>query len=795
MSKQTDKTLRLTRRGFLKFAAFSTAGITLGKYLRDSVLRHEMAEERWSAEPGIESWGLAVCRQCPAGCGLRVRLVDGDARKLEGNPFCPIARGATCPKGQAGLQALYNPDRLLGPVRRMGARGQNKWQRLSWDNALAEINAKLGALRAQHNPQALAWIAERNDATQGQLIRRFMSAYGSPNLFEFVDLRDNAARASMNACQGIDELPAYDFENARFILSFGTPVLESWLSPTWMARQYGHLHRGRTEWRGRLVQVEPRMSPTAVKADEWIPVNPGTETALALALAHVMIREDLYDRAFIEEHANGFMDWTDRDGRAQDGFRTRVLRDYAPSAVVELTGVPETIILRLAREFAANKPAIAIGEHVPLSGGASLAWATQALNALNGMIDREGGLLAQRELPLRPLPPLMPDPEAQRGLAAPMLPNSLPRLAAALDEAKPYGIEALLVSSSRFFSVTPEAERFFRAAKKIPFIVSFSNTLDDSAAFADLILPDHSPLEKWLDVAPLPVNGAPVWAVSQPALEPLLDTRHTGEVVLELARKLGGSMAKAFPWKDAPEVMRFVAEGLFEARRGAPFTTLYESSWIEQLEAGGWWIPSAKTSDELWKQLLASGGWFDPIYQYERWGRVFKTPSGGFEFVPRAPAAEGAAPWLPAVTPQWVGAEREYPLKLHVFTVLTTAGLENPNQPFLQETLGPHVYARWDNWLELHPETAHRLHIKEGDWVWLESPRGRARLRVRLYVGALPDVVSTMIGHDRRLGGVLDAKYGQTVADLLAYRPDPSGMPDQPPAMTRVKIYKATGGG
>ena len=762
MNETTDKSWRVNRRQFLKFAAFTGAGITLGKYLRDYALKHEVFAQRWGEGPGLETFALSICRQCPAGCGLRVRLVDGDAKKLDGNLLCPIARGTTCPKGQSGLQALYNPDRLLGPVRRIGKRGEGQWERISWKDALAEVQSKLSALRTAGNPHSVAWIAERNDAMRGQLIRRFMQAYGSPNLFEFVDSRDASARAAMKLCQGVDEFPAYDLENTNYILSFSTPLLESWLSPTWLARQYGHLHRGRAEHRGRFVQVESRLSPTAVKADEWIPVNLGTEAALALAIAHVLIREDLYDRAFVADHTTGF------DG--DEGFRTLVLRDYAPDDVAQPTGVPVTTILRLAREFSTNKPAVALGEQVPLSGGVALAWAVQALNALNGMVDRTGGLLTQRPLPLKPLPEFTLDDVAQRGLKTPVFAKSL----AALADAPP---AALFVSSSRLFAVAPEGGRFFAATEKIPFIVSFSTALDDSAVFADLILPDHSPMEKWQDSAPLPVNGRPVWAVSSPALVPMLDTRHTGEVVLELGRNLG-----AFPWKDFPEVLRFAAEGLFEARRGMPFTTPYESAWTNQLETGGWWIPSANTFDEFWEQLLKAGGWSDPIYNYEQWRRVLRTVSGKFEF--------GASPKFQP--PQWTTDEGEFPLKLKVFTTLTTGGIEDPNQPFLLETLGPHVHARWEDWVELNPKTASGLGIANGDGVWLESPLGKLRLRAYVFAGALPDVASVLIGNEHRAGGEFVKKAAHGVADMVVYRPDSTDTPLA--ATTRVRITKATGG-
>jgi menaquinone reductase, molybdopterin-binding-like subunit len=787
MTASSDRTSGSTRRTFLKAAAATGAGVTLGALFRGYALDRDLFGERWSSGPGTETWRLGLCRQCGAGCSVRVRLVNGDARNLRGNPLCPLARGTLCPKGQAALQALYNPDRLVGPVRRVGGRGEGRWERISWSDAQTEIAGKLGALRQAGRPEALVWLAERDDATQGQLLRRFVRAYGSPNYFEFVGTRDSSARGAMRSCQGVDEFPVYDLENANFVLSFSTPLLESWMAPAWVARQYGHLHRGRPERRGRFVQIEPRLSPTAVKADQWIPIRPGTEAHLALAIAHVLIREDLYDRAFVQEHAFGFSDWTDAAGNEHEGFRAKVLRDFAPGDIAAVTGVPVTTILRLARELSGGKPSVAVGERAPLSGGLGLAWAVHTLNALNGMVDREGGVLTQRALPLKPFPEAVLDEPARAGLARPPLAAAagFSGIGEALGAGASSPVEALFLSSARFLSVSPGREKFLQAVEQIPWVVSFSTALDDTAAFADLILPDHSPLEKWHDSAPLPISGAPLWAVAQPALEPLFDTRHTAEVVMDLGRSLGGPLAQAFPWSTAPEVLRFAAQGLFETRRGLPYATADEGAWMKQLEAAGWWAPSARSFEEFWDQLLRAGGWFDPLYSYEQWQRALRTPTGRFEFT----SSTFPAPKIEQ--PQWAGDAEAFPLKLNVFTTLATGGLEDPNQPFLQEALGPHVHARWDAWVELNPQTAHALGIDNGSWVWLESPQGKVRLRAYAFPGALPDVASALIGHEHRDGGRYVTKRPAAVADLVAYRADEAGTALA--ATTRVKIYKARG--
>ncbi|MBI4552200.1 MAG: molybdopterin-dependent oxidoreductase, partial [Candidatus Latescibacteria bacterium] len=279
--------MKVNRREFLTFAGFTVAGVTLGRLGRDRILAHETFKESWGDGPGVEQWVRSVCGQCPAGCGLNVRVVDGHAVKIEGNELCPVSRGGLCPKGAAGLQALYDPDRLVGPVQRLGPRGSGRWKRIGWEEALRIVATRLGALRQQGQPQSVVWLTGRQSGMIGQLLRRFCEAYGTPNFLEIPDLYDETSTLVAWATHGIAAPLGYDLEHTAYLLSFGSPILESWRSPVWANRAYGRLRRGRPDRRGRFIQVESRLSPTAAKADEWIPINPGTEAALALGIAHV----------------------------------------------------------------------------------------------------------------------------------------------------------------------------------------------------------------------------------------------------------------------------------------------------------------------------------------------------------------------------------------------------------------------------------------------------------------------------------------------------------------------------
>ncbi|OGG54474.1 MAG: hypothetical protein A3F84_10985 [Candidatus Handelsmanbacteria bacterium RIFCSPLOWO2_12_FULL_64_10] len=819
--------MKVNRRDFLTFAGFTAAGVTLGRLGRDRILARETFKGSSGDGPGVEQWTRSVCGQCPAGCGVQVRLVDGRPVKIEGNALCPVSRGRLCPKGAAGLQALYDPDRLVGPVRRVGPRGSGRWERIDWGEAVRAVATRLSALRQQGRPQGLVYLTGRQPGMMGQALRRFCEAYGSPNLLEAPDLYDEASALVAWVTQGVAAPFGYDLEQTNYLLSFGSPILEAWRSPVWANRAYGRLRRGRPGRRGRFVQVESRLSPTAAKADEWVPIHPGTEAALALGIAHVLVREGRYDEAFVRDRTFGFDDWTDEAGQRHIGFRTLVLSDYDPEAVSAITGVPGVTILRLAREFSAVRPAVAIGEGGVLSRDAYSQFAVHCLNALVGCLGSPGGVVIQQSPPLQPLPPVERDEGARLGLSRPRIdgadpslwpvtPASLPALAEAILDGRPYPVEALLLDGSAPLRACPAWGRLEQALGKVPFVVSFSPYLDERGAFADLILPDHTPLEKWQDAVPTPWAGPPAVGVGQPALPPLLDTRHTGEVVAEIARGIGGGVAAAFPYQDYREVILHGLRGLYDAQRGMAYSPPFESAWISQLEHGGWWAPGAGSFEEFWAQVVDRGGWWDPAPTHGSGHLRFETPSGRFEFfsqtlrgalAKRTGGAEAALvglfeedrlhargdrAYLPYYEPvPWVGEERDYPLFLNVFEVPALGGARDSNQPFLLEILGPHLQARWETWAEIHPATAKAQGIAEGDRVWVESPLGRVQARARLYAGAMQNVVSLPLGLGAPGGGRWSRGRGANPARILAASRAPFvGIPTG--WTTRVKLERAS---
>jgi len=793
--------MKINRRDFLKMGGGAGAAIALGGgFWKWS--QFPPAPER--NEPGVERWVPTVCAQCMGGCGTMVRVIDGWATNIIGNPLHPVNRGTLCPKGIAGLQGLYDPDRIRSPLKRVGNRGENRWEPLSWEDALQKVTESLKDLRQNGEPHRLVVLGGRYRGLMRSLWERFLEAYGSPNYLDNQFRWEGLPVEGLFLTQGIHSLPTYDFDNAKYILSFGSGLLESYWFPVHALSAFGHFRRGRPGQRGKLVQIEPRLSVTSIKADEWIPIQPGTEGMLALSIAHMIIKEGLYNKEFISRHTFGFENWTDGNGKEHLGFKELVLAEYEPSRVSKETGVPIDTIIRLAREFATSRPSLAIGfRDRPLHQ-----MAVAVLNGIVGSIDGPGGILIPRSVPYQPFPPVVMDALAKKGAAMgridddrgwPVVTGRPALFARNTVSGKPYKPKVLFLYYTNPLFSNPHRDLFLKALAEIPLIVSFSPYLDDTTRFSDLVLPDHTPMERWQD-DPLFLNsGFSVLGLRQPAVQPIYQTRATGDVLLHLAKSLGTEMQKSFPWSDFKEVLTYGLKGVFGARRGDVFGLQFDEAWTRLLQKGGWWSPSYKTFEEFWKLLQEKGGWWDPIYDTGEWDRVFQTPSKKFEFyaqglkgIPLALSAKEVKdhPSLPrGETPKPAGQAKEYPFFLNLFKTMALTGGRNANQPWLQGIAGSPLLEKWTAWAEINPETAKRLGVTDGAWVWVESPHGKIRVKARLYKGAMPNVVNIPFGWGHRSGNRWDRNLGENPYTLLGDDLDP--MTSYPiNGSVRVKIYK-----
>jgi anaerobic selenocysteine-containing dehydrogenase len=285
--------MKIDRRSFLSLAAGVAAGTALTplplKLTDDLSIWTQSFRYLPNEVPvppdGAVSIETSVCTLCPGGCGISVRKIENRAVKIEGRQGYPVNDGGLCALGLAGLQLLYGPWRVQTPLKKK----DGGFKKISWEQALKEIGDRLNEMRNNGKPHTVAGIATTGHNTTGKLLGRFLTVFGSPHFFTVPAVEDSLALAA-GSMMGASGVPAFDFENSTYILSFGSGLLDGWGAPVRMFRAHSRWQ----EDGATLVQVEARLSNTAAKAHAWVPVNPGTEAALALGLAHIIVRDGLH---------------------------------------------------------------------------------------------------------------------------------------------------------------------------------------------------------------------------------------------------------------------------------------------------------------------------------------------------------------------------------------------------------------------------------------------------------------------------------------------------------------------
>jgi anaerobic selenocysteine-containing dehydrogenase len=696
--------MKIDRRSFLSFVIGGAAGTALTPLpwkLTDDL---SIWSQNWPWTPvpdsGEVTYVNSTCTLCPGGCGIAVRKVDDRVVKIEGIAGHPVNNGGVCVLGLAGPQLLYGPYRVRQPLKRSGSRGQNQWEPISWEAALGEVADKLNQMRAKNETNALACVTGAGRGSAYQLLARFLKFYGSPNLMTAASSADAQAQA-LRLLTGIDGQAAYDLENSTYVLSFGAGLLEGWGNPARVFRANSR----RVDKAGKLIQAEPRLSNTAAKADKWLAIVPGSEMDLALGLSAVIIGEALYKSDVILNQTEGF-----------EAFKAMVLEKYSTDKVATATGLDKSIIVALAREFAkAEKPLAVCGRGQGQTAGSLFeALAVASLNALVGGIGRSGGLWVVPLPESGDWPAVEMDAVATQAMAKPRLDgagpesaNLLHRLAPSIVNGKPYPLQMLLVCEANPYYTLPDSQTVKAAWDKIPFIVSLTSYLDETAQNADLILPLHTYLERYEDVVGSAGFTKPFIGLVRPATNPLYDTRHPGDVILNLAKAVGGGIAAAFAWEDY--------QACLEEAMGDKWPVLKEQ---------GYWI------DEKFKPLQADG--------------ALKTASGKLEM---AAIIQQKAP-LPIQ-----GDEGAFPLVLVAYDNIRLAGNAIESPPFLAKIIEDTVLKGGELFVEVNPKTAQKLGIGEGARAELVTPKGKAVVRIHLYDGIRPDMVAMPRGLGHTGGG------------------------------------------
>lgn len=703
--------MKLDRRHFLSFGIGTTVGIGLSPLpwkLTDDL---SIWTQTWPWTPvperGEVTYAKTVCTLCDGGCGLSVRKVNNRAVKVEGLDGYPGNDGKACPLGLSAVQLLYGHAVVKSPMKKV----EDRWEEISWGEAVGLVAEKLKVIR-EEDPAALACIADSDCGTVPRLFQRFLTAFGSPNFMRTTSYRDSYEMTA-RLMQGVDASVGFDLENADMVVSFGSGIIEGWGN---MARMIG-LH-GKWKDEGiKLVQVEPRLSNTAVKAGQWLRVEPGTEGLLALAMASVIIREGLYDKAFVETHGFGFEDWKDSHGNTQKGLKSILTKGFDHRRVAGKIGVSAKDIETLAREFAkAERPIAICGRGKGDRPGALHDFlAVHALNGLVGSINRKGGICAFQRDDYINWPPPKFDDIAEKGLKTPRVDGAgtdayphtkylTTRLATVVTQAETSPVRALFVYDSNPCYTLPDTEAVKAAFERIPFVVAFTAYMDETAEMADIILPIPTHLQRLEDVpTPFGMNQK-VTGLSRPVVEDRHAPPQAGDTLILLAGKLGGSVAESFPWKS------------------------YDACLKETLG------PSLKPMQK--EGFIASA--IQPL--------DFKTPSGKFQFMSEACSYEGGA-MHGAVGID--GEESGYPLLLIPYAHPRLASGPVADTPFMMKTLPNSVLTDDRTWVEMNPATAGKWGLAEGVCAKIKTARGQCTVRVHLNAGLTPGVIAmpTGLGH------------------------------------------------
>ena len=698
----------MDRRNFFKLVGTASGGALTGACGKQAQELIPLLVPATEIAPGAEEWHPSVCGSCPAGCGTIVRVmqaerkieVDGETvrqpiaaiKKIEGNPLDPVSGGRLCARGQAAVQGLYHPDRLTGPRRRAGARGSGDFELVDWETALSEVAAALAGV----DRSRIVYLTSAEMGTRSAAAARFLDSIGAPPAAT-IGVGDFAVeRRASQLAFGWDGLPVYEIQNATYVLSIGADFLGGWASPVFYSRRFGHMRRGRPGIRGKLVHAESRFSQTAWSADRWLPVAPGGEHALAMAIGHVIVSGNLRE-----------------SDQAGDSLREAfAATDF--SAACKAAGLDEARVLGVARELAASPaPLVLAGASMVRRGSARAVTAANALNLLLGNIGARGGV--------------MPPAPAPGGLAA-ARPAYRP-----LEEPVSQA-EVVMIDGVNPLYAAPWLAGLLA---KVKLTISFAGLLDDSAAHADWILPDHHALEASAGVIPL-TSPASAFTGGPAFVKPLHGTRSTPDVLAGLARRLDAAFE--------PVTLESAYASLHAQTADRESTS---AGFIDHARReGGWWA-SERPSDAPRPPADPLGDWDPPAFD----------PAYPFAFQPYPALQFG------------LGGESHL--------------------PWLQQLPDPASSAVWNLPVEVDPATAEQLEVRNGDTLRVISPSGELEAPVYVNPAAIPGVVSMPIGQGHGTFGRYASGRGANPLSIVDPVPEQeTGVPAF--GATRVRLEKGT---
>lgn len=628
-----------------------------------------------------------TCNFCQIGCGVLAHVENGRVVRVEGDPANPLSKGLLCTKGLATVEYVYHPDRLQHPLKRAGQRGEGKWQRISWDEALTTIAGKLAEAKEKHGAESVAFSVGAAK-TGAAFPRRFATAFGTPNVSWQGHVCFAPRMTASRLTYGFYAVP--DYENPpKCLIVWGVNLAANLF--------HVRIRAGQAVAKGsKLIVIDPRPIDLTARADLWLKVRPGSDLALALAMINIIINEGLYDKEFCEKWTVGF-----------DKLKTHV-QQYTPEWAADITWIPAETIRTAAITYATSKPAgIQWGNGID-HGVNSLqtARAIAILKAITGNLNVPGGE-SEWSVPLGPMLEEQPIPSVKVpedrwskriGTEFPTVPSIkriLPqRLVKAILEEKPYPIRALYIQGANPLLTFADAQETYRALMKVDFLGVADLFMTPTAALADIVLPAASYLEFDAVVSP-PYSNAMV--VAQQKMVRVGECRSDWEILAGLAEKLGLSELFGGTEEDLANLILKPAKMTFKELRervgGVAGTMKYKE--YEQSD-----FPTQSGKVEIYSSILEGWG-YDPLPTYRE-------------------QAES-----PLSEPELV---KEFPL---VLTSGKSASYRHSGGRQIKSLRADHP----EPLVNINPETARKLGIEDGDMVYIETKRGRIKQKAALTEG------------------------------------------------------------
>jgi len=636
-----------------------------------------------------------VCGICDANCGVKLRVKEGMVIKVEGMKEHPGSRGGLCPKGAAALDIAYAPDRLRYPLKRIGERGEHKWTRIPWEEALDLAATKFTEIKDRYGAEAFCLFRGQAPdwGAAWDYAARFMNVFGSPNITG-PGHQCHIPRMIAHYHTYGAMMPISDYQNAKTVVEWGSNSLNTNLP---LARAI----RGTLQRRAKLIVVDPIKTELASKADIWLQPRPGTDGALALSMLNIIIDEDIYDKEFARDWTIGFEELL------------KLLKDFPPEKGEEITLVPAKSIREAARLYATNKPSCfwegnGLDQHTNV---VQTVRALAILRAITGNLDVPGGSVFPPHLPTAniQLGEKLPEEKAKKRLNGHEIffsmfnMFSMPSAIDAMLTENPYPIKGAMVMGGNPLVSLANTQRVREAFKRLDFLVVVDLFMTRTGELADLILPAATYLEKTGLTFRSMAGG---YLLLQQKAAEMEECWPDWMIIFELAKRLG--YEKEFPWRDVEGAIeeQLKPNGLtIEKLKENPEGIYYQEMRYKKYETQGFKTPSGKV--EIYSKTFQENG-YNPLPVYKE---PLESPYSQPELAKKYPL---------------IGSSEGKP-RSYVHTQLRTI-------PSLRK-LDPEPFVK------LNPKDAEVRGIRDGDRVKVSSVRGSVQMKAKVVEVALPGVV------------------------------------------------------